>query len=202
MAARELVVMARWPAPGRCKSRLAAGIGRRRAALVQQRLIAHTLATARQTRRRLGCRVVLAVQGLGPRACERWGTELGCDAAVPQGGGGLGARLQRQVLRALGSGAERVVLIGSDLPGLESTDLEAAFTGLERHALVLGPAGDGGYWLIGLDRSRPALLAGIPWGSAGVLQRTLAVAAAHELSPHLLALRHDLDRAADLTPWR
>ncbi|EDY38807.1 conserved hypothetical protein [Cyanobium sp. PCC 7001] len=198
----ELVVMARWPAPGRCKSRLAAGIGAGRAAAIQGRLIQHTLATARLSRRRLGCRLVLAVQGLGPRACRRWGAELGCDVAVPQGGGGLGTRLQRQLQRALAAGAGRVVLIGSDLPTLESADLEAAFAGLGPSGLVLGPAGDGGYWLIGLDHSRPALLAGIPWGSGAVLECTLAVARRLELSPVLLAVRHDLDRAADLRPWR
>jgi rSAM/selenodomain-associated transferase 1 len=198
----ELVVMARWPAPGRCKSRLAAGIGAGRAAAVQARLIQHTLATARQSRRRLGCRVVLAVQGLGPQACRRWGAELGCDAAVPQGGGELGTRLQRQLLRALAAGAGRVVLIGSDLPTLDSADLESAFAGLGARGLVLGPAGDGGYWLIGLDRSRPSLLAGIPWGSGAVLERTLAAARGLELSPVLLAVHHDLDRAADLRPWR
>ncbi|SBO42595.1 TIGR04282 family arsenosugar biosynthesis glycosyltransferase [Cyanobium sp. NIES-981] len=198
----ELVVMARWPAPGRCKSRLAAGIGASRAAAVQRRLIEHTLATARQSRRRLGCRLVLAVQGLGPRACRCWGAELGCDAAVPQGRGGLGVRLQRQLLRALGEGAGRVVLIGSDLPTLASGDLEAAFEGIDAGGLVLGPAGDGGYWLIGLDRSRPALLAGIPWGSGQVLEHTLAAAAGLGLTPTLLPVHHDLDRAADLAPWR
>ncbi|MGL6133956.1 MAG: TIGR04282 family arsenosugar biosynthesis glycosyltransferase, partial [Prochlorococcaceae cyanobacterium] len=68
---RELVVMARWPAPGRCKSRLAAGIGRRRAAAVQEGLCLHTCAVARQARRRLAFDLVLAVQGLGPRARRR-----------------------------------------------------------------------------------------------------------------------------------
>jgi glycosyltransferase A (GT-A) superfamily protein (DUF2064 family) len=95
-----------------------------------------------------------------------------------------------------------VVLIGSDLPALESADLEAAFDALSGASLVLGPAADGGYWLIGLDRPRASLLAGMPWGSPAVLERTLEAARNLELSPRLLCERHDLDRAIDLAPWR
>lgn len=205
--ALQLVVMARWPAPGRCKSRLARGLGVARAAAIQGRLTAHTFAVARHTRLRLGCRLVLASQGLGARQRRRWAGVLGCDDAIDQGVGSLGVRLQRQVRRALAEGAQRVVLIGSDLPTLESADLEAAFEVLGRHppgapSLVLGPAGDGGYWLIGLTQALPALLVGIPWGTAEVLPRTLEVAADLGLEPRLLPLRHDLDRADDLRPWR
>lgn len=205
--ALQLVVMARWPAPGRCKSRLAKGLGIGRAAAIQGRLTTHTFAVARRTRSRVGCRLVLAAQGLGPRQRQRWAGCLGCDGSTDQGAGSLGVRLQRQVLRAVAEGAERVVLIGSDLPSLEAADLEAAFELLgqakpEAPSLVLGPAGDGGYWLIGLTHARAELLSGIPWGSGEVLGHTLAAAAALGIEPRLLPLRHDLDRAIDLRPWR
>jgi rSAM/selenodomain-associated transferase 1 len=199
---RELVVMARWPAPGRCKSRLAAGIGRRRAAAVQEGLCLHTCAVARQAQRRLAFDLVLAVQGLGPRARRRWGTALGCDRAVAQGGGSLGLRLQRQLLAARRRGARQVVLVGSDLPLLEAAELERAFRALDRAPLVLGPAADGGYWLIGLRGSWPALFSGIPWGSGGVLEHTSRTAARLGLEPEWLSCRHDLDRPADLASWR
>lgn len=194
--------MARWPAPGRCKSRLAAGIGRRRAAAVQARLGLHTCAVARQAQRRLAFELVLAVQGLGPRARRRWGAALGCDRTVGQGHGGLGLRLQRQLLAARRRGAEQVLLVGSDLPLLEAADLERAFQSLERSPLVLGPAADGGYWLIGLQGSWPALFSGIPWGSAEVLEHTQRAAARLGLQPGWLACRQDLDRPADLASWR
>lgn len=205
--ALQLVVLARWPAPGRCKSRLARGLGVGRAAAIQERLTAHTFAVARRTRSRVGCRLVLAAQGLGERQRRRWAGCLGCDGSTDQGAGSLGVRLQRQMLRALAEGAQRVVLIGSDLPTLEAADLEAAFEALGEGrpgtpSLVLGPAGDGGYWLIGLTHARAELLAGIPWGSAQVLTHTLAAAAALGIEPHLLPLRKDLDRADDLRPWR
>ncbi len=194
--------MARWPAPGRCKSRLAAGIGRRRAAAVQRGLCRHTCAVAAQARRHLGFELVLAVQGLAPRALGRWGAALGCDRAVPQGPGSLGLRLQRQVLQARRRGIQQLVLVGSDLPQLEAAELERAFRALDTGPLVLGPAADGGYWLIGLNGSWPELFSGIPWGGPGVLEHTSRAAARLGLEPQWLSCRHDLDRPADLAAWR
>jgi rSAM/selenodomain-associated transferase 1 len=208
---RQLVVLARWPAAGRCKSRLAAGLGRQGAAEIQRRLTQHTLATCREWRGRqggaggagAGRQLVLAVDGLAPRAARRWGEGLGADRCLLQGGGGLGSRLQRQLQRAWREGAGQVVLIGSDLPTLALGDLELAFAGLNSAPLVLGAAADGGYWLIGLSRPAAAeLFCGIPWGSDQVLAATLAAAARLGLAPLLLEVRSDLDRPADLLPWR
>ncbi len=180
-----------------------------RAALIQARLSAHVLQVARIAAAGHGQELVLAVSGLADRAARRWGRELGAERTVLQGQGSLGARLQRQVVRAQREGARRVILIGSDLPDLGSDDLIEAFQQLERRPLVLGPAGDGGYWLIGLgSRSAPwpTLFAGaeeaIGWGGCQVLAQTLAAAAALGLEPHLLATRSDLDRGVDLRRWR
>ena len=201
-AAAQLVVMARWPAPGRCKRRLAGSLGTQPAARIQASLSGHTLAVARQLGRARQLELVLAVSGLAGRAARRWGTHLGADRVVLQGGGGLGLRLQRQFQRAAREGCRRVVLIGSDLPLLEAADLEGAFAALEQRPAVLGPACDGGYWLIGLRRPAPALMAGIAWGSDQVLAQTLAAMARHGLEPALLAPKTDLDWASDLRPWR
>jgi rSAM/selenodomain-associated transferase 1 len=198
-------MLARWPAPGRCKSRLVPGVGRARAAAIQARLTQHGLAAAAEARRALtgsGLQVVLAASGLGPRAAARWGRLLGVDRVVAQGSGSLGLRLQRQLLRGCREGAAAVVLIGSDLPALAAEDLVEAFQVLEHRALVLGPAGDGGYWLIGRRRATPQLFTGIDWGSDRVLAQTLQLAGQAGLEAALLAERHDLDRPADLDPWR
>ncbi len=206
-------MLARWPAPGRCKSRLVPGVGRARAAAIQARLTQHGLAAAAQARRAMaaaagaggqggGLELVLAVSGLGPRAALRWGGLLGVDRVVAQGTGSLGLRLQRQLLRGCREGAAAVVLIGSDLPALAADDLLEAFRALKHNALVLGPAGDGGYWLIGRHRATPLLFTGIDWGSHRVLAQTLELARQAGLEAALLAERHDLDRPADLDPWR
>ena len=194
--------MARWPAPGRCKRRLAQELGAARAAQIQARLTVHTLAAARDARQGHGLELVLAVEGLGSLAASRWGQALGADRTVLQGQGALGLRMQRQFQRAAREGASKVVLIGSDLPELEASDLSAAFTSLGHCQGVLGPALDGGYWLIGLRRPEPELLAGIAWGGAQVLEQTLAAMARRGLEPELLTRRGDLDWARDLLPWR
>ena len=198
----QLIVMARWPAPGRCKRRLAQELGAARAAQIQARLTVHTLAAAREARQGHGLELVLAVEGLGSRAARRWGQAHGADRTVLQGRGALGLRMQRQFQRAAREGASQVVLIGSDLPQLEASDLSAAFTVLGQRRGVLGPALDGGYWLIGLRRPEPELLAGIDWGSALVLEQTVAAMARRGLEPELLSRRGDLDWARDLLPWR
>ncbi|MCP9942462.1 TIGR04282 family arsenosugar biosynthesis glycosyltransferase [Cyanobium sp. ATX 6E8] len=201
-AGSQLIVMARWPAPGRCKRRLAGSLGAAAAARIQSRLTSHTLAVARGGRRRLGFELVLAVDGLAGRAARRWGVALGADRVQLQGPGGLGLRMQRQVQRAFRAGARQVVVIGSDLPQLDGDDLVAAFAALESRAAVLGPAHDGGYWLLGLRQPQPALMAGIAWGTPRVLTQTLAAIDRLGLEPALLAPRGDLDWAMDLRPWR
>lgn len=203
--------MARWPVPGRCKRRLASGIGARPAALVQRRLTEHTLASCRAmvalTGGGLQPEIVVAADPLGPAAAHRWARQLGVQRGLSQGPGCLGVRMRRQLERAWREANHQAVLIGSDLPGLESGDLLDAFRALDHSRLVLGPAADGGYWLIGLSRQAPAslvtaLFSGMPWGSSLVLAKTVAAARLEGVEPSLLVQRNDLDRPADLCPWR
>ena len=182
-------------------------LGSRRAAAIQRALSGHGLAEARRAAAlRPGLALVLAVSGLGPKGSRRWAGGLGADWVGLQGEGRLGWRLQRQLGLARHHGAQRVVLIGSDLPELAAADLAAAFNALTRCDLVLGPAADGGYWLIGLAGNWPRLFAGGPraiaWGGDQVLAQTLAVADQLGLVVTLLPIRHDLDRPEDLRRWR
>ena len=216
---RRLVMLARWPAPGRCKRRLAAELGDRRAARVQDRLTHHAVAASRTACAGAAAELVLAASGIGASAARRWGLALGADQVVPQGTGSLGVRLRRQVVRARREGVRQLLLIGSDLPELAAADLIEAFGVLARGApLVLGPALDGGYWLIGLgwrgvgggcaaaSAGAPRLFAGaagpIPWGTSAVLRQTLAAADQEALLATLVATRADLDRPGDLAHWR
>ena len=212
IARGQLVVLARWPAPGRCKQRLAASCGSSRlAAAMQRRLSWHTLHTAAAAAQRCGAELLLSASGLGPRALRRWGHQLQHSLAVPlhwtlQRGGNLGCRMHRQLQQGFAQGFEQVVLIGSDLPDLHSADLEQAFALLEQHDLVLGPAADGGYWLIGItrqgfQRSGAALFSGIPWSSDQVLSLSLQRAAQRGLTLALLRQQSDLDGRSALEPW-
>jgi rSAM/selenodomain-associated transferase 1 len=212
IARGQLVVLARWPAPGRCKQRLAASCGSSRlAAAMQRRLSWHTLHTAAAAANRIHAELLLSASGLGPRALRRWGHQLQRSLAAPlrlalQRGGNLGCRMHRQLQQGFREGFEQLVLIGSDLPDLQSADLEQAFALLEQHDLVLGPAADGGYWLIGMTRqgflrSGAALFSGIPWSSDQVLSLSLARAAQRELTLALLRQQSDLDGRSALEPW-
>ena len=95
-----------------------------------------------------------------------------------------------------------MVVLGTDTPELTAADLEAAFAGLEDADVVLGPATDGGYWLIGLKRPFAELFTNIPWGGPGVLTATEAAGAAAGLRIRRLRWLSDIDTAADWEAWQ
>jgi rSAM/selenodomain-associated transferase 2 len=103
----------------------------------------------------------------------------------------------RYIREHLGSGDSRLVIVGSDVPGVDAELLSAAFGALEKHDLVIGPAHDGGYYLIGLRTDVPELFENIPWGTNDVFHRTLAAAKRRELSICTLPTLADVDRPED-----
>lgn len=119
-----------------------------------------------------------------------------------QSGGDLGARMHRSLAGALArTGA--AVLIGADCPALRSADIRAAFSALRAGAdVVLAPAEDGGYPLIGMRRASPALFEAMPWGSATVLDETRVRAAALGWSVAALRTVWDVDRPQDVARLR
>ena len=96
----------------------------------------------------------------------------------------------------------RVVIIGSDCPEVTTGDIRAAWRELRTHDVVLGPATDGGYWLIGLRQTRPELFAGIAWSSETVLAETLRRAKSAGLHIQLLRILADVDTAEDWEAYR
>ena len=116
-----------------------------------------------------------------------------------QRGADLGARMAAALRAALAADPEgRVVLIGADSPTLPPAVVDAAFEALEDHTLVLGPALDGGYYLVGVRGAVPPIFEGPQWGSAAVLAQTLDLAAAAGLRPALTEFWYDVDRPEDL----
>ena len=156
----QIVVMARWPSPGRCKRRLSRDLNHElglansseRATRIQRRLTQHTAAVVRSLAGTMEIEPVLAVSGLGPRAADRWGQQLGLRQVRMQGRGQLGTRLRRQLMHSHRHNRPCLV-IGTDLPELNPDDLRQAVERLKQHDLVLGPASDGGYWLLGIGAS-------------------------------------------------
>jgi uncharacterized protein len=119
---------------------------------------------------------------------------------IPQKGGDLGERMGRAVDELLGSHVRgAAIVVGSDVPSLNTQDVADAATALcSGSDVVLGPAEDGGYYLIGMTVRRPELFSEISWGSPAVLSQTLA--RTHELgiTPRMLRTTYDLDTIDDL----
>jgi uncharacterized protein len=116
--------------------------------------------------------------------------------------GDLGRRMQDAFQRAFDSGARRTVIIGSDSPHLPAERLSQAFAALEASELVLGPAEDGGFYLIGSRRLEARVFDGVEWGGADVLRRTSVNAARCGYSVSLLEPCYDLDRWEDVERLR
>jgi rSAM/selenodomain-associated transferase 1 len=119
-------------------------------------------------------------------------------ARVGQGGGDLGARMQRAASRVKRG---RVVIIGCDIPDARAADVLTAFRALRRAHAVFGPALDGGYWLVGLSPRRPARpFAAVRWSTAHALADTLANFRGRRLA--FLRTLRDVDTASDLRSLR
>lgn len=194
-----LLIFAKAPVPGQVKTRLAGPLGRRGAAELYKKLLRRTLVIARAAR-------------LCP--IELWGAPdtrhdffIACrrDNGVRlrrQCGGDLGRRMNHALNRNLAKG-HSAVLIGGDCASLGGAELREAFHQLATgSAAVLGPAADGGYVLIGLNRSAPALFRGIAWGTPTVLAATRRRLQKAGLTWTELPMGWDVDRPADVRRLR
>jgi len=118
----------------------------------------------------------------------------------PQQGKDLGERMAGAFSQAFADGRREAVLIGSDFPDLPGIVIDEAFSGLTHSEAVIGPATDGGYYLIGFrsDGYFPELFRAMPWGTPTVLRKTMDLFAAHECGVHVLPEWRDIDEYADL----
>jgi rSAM/selenodomain-associated transferase 2/rSAM/selenodomain-associated transferase 1 len=130
---------------------------------------------------------------------ESW---LGADLSYcPQGSGDLGVRMARAFSAAFSQGVDRMAIVGTDCPGITAETSRTALDLLEQFDLVIGPAHDGGYYLIGLRQTQPQLFSDIPWGTSRVLAKTLDIADKLNLRVVNLEPMHDVDRPEDLQVW-
>jgi len=168
--------------------------------LVYRYLVARTLAQARLW---IGNGSCLATIHFSGGEMSQVQAEFGHDFAYcDQIGPSLGERLKNATESAFNAGAKKVVVIGTDCPSLTSNDLKLAFEALEHHDVVVGPAVDGGYYLIGLGSHQPALFYGVDWSTFLVFQQTVQKAQTLNLSVHVLRKLSDVDYPEDLLPLR
>ncbi|MDA8422574.1 MAG: TIGR04282 family arsenosugar biosynthesis glycosyltransferase [Nitrospiraceae bacterium] len=121
---------------------------------------------------------------------------------LPQFGGDLGERMEQAFLRVFADGAAEAILIGSDIPGLADNLISDAFRSFATHDAVLGPAEDGGYYLVGFKKNTfvPGIFRDMPWSTGAVFRKTVESMHRASRSVHVLPLCADLDTKEDL--WK
>ena len=133
-----------------------------------------------------------------PQAADEIRAWLGDEELIPQEGGDLGRRMAAAFAEAFRQGASRVAIVGTDAPAVSRPLVAEALDGLDGHDVVVGPAHDGGYYLLALQRPQPALFEGIPWSTPAVLEETLARASERGLRVRQLAPAADVDTLEDV----
>jgi hypothetical protein len=195
-----LIIFTRYPEPGSTKTRLIPALGPEGAAGLHRRMAERAVGFAKELSRRMPVLIEIAFEGGLRRDMKNWlGPGLNF---CKQPGGGLGERMHESFARAFGEGRQKVVLAGTDCPGISADIFEKAFAALDGHDLVLGPAEDGGYYLVGMKRPTPEIFDDMPWGTGDVLDRTLDAARRLGLSAALVDKLADVDRPEDLGAWK
>lgn len=186
---RTLMIFAKAPEARRVKTRLIPAVGAEGAARLHAAFVRDVVARHRAADRRV------VVWRSGDLAHPLW-TGLGVDLAV-QPEGDLGDRLTAAFAAEMANGAA-VVVLGTDSPTLPPALVEQAFAALERHPVVIGPACDGGYYLIGMRGALAPVFDGVAWGTESVFAHTAEALNAAGIDYAVLDFWYDVDRPDDL----
>jgi len=195
-ASAQLVILLKAPRVGWVKTRLAAAIGHPGATAVYRRLAACVFRNLCEWPC-VELRHAPDDAGGELRDWQRPGWTL-----APQGDGDLGDRLARAFAEHFQAGARKVVILGADCPDVNLADVAAAVEALETADVVLGPALDGGYWLVGLREPQPDLFRDIAWSTGQVRVQTEIRAAQAGLSLARLRTLSDVDTEEDWRLWK
>jgi len=199
-----LIVFTRYPEPGTTKTRLIPLLGAESAADLQRKMTEHTLSRVKRLTTSHKLSIEIRYEGGDENLMQNW---LGPDFDYrSQGKGDLGLRMKHSFKDAFRSRATAAVLIGTDIPDITHITIQKAFDTLKQKDMVLGPAKDGGYYLIGLRRESlssaiPHIFNGIEWGTGNVLNETTRIARRLKLRYSLLEFLEDVDRPEDLPIW-
>ena len=202
---KKLIVFTRYPETGTTKTRLIPVLGAKGSADLHRKMTEHTLAQLKRLSTSNALTIEICYDGGNEHLMKNW---LGPDLDYqPQGIGHLGLRMKRAFEDAFRSGADAAVLIGTDIPDITDTLIQTAFDTLKQKNMVIGPAKDGGYYLIGLQSASLSsamdhLFSGITWGRRDVLRKTLDVAKRLGLSFSLVDELEDVDQPEDLSIWK
>jgi uncharacterized protein len=195
LSRKALILFAKYPRPGSVKTRLTPPFTPEEAAALYRCMLLDTIAATG----RLDAIDRYLFYVADPDAADYFRTAAGGMICLPQCDGDLGARMADAFRQLFGKGYREVAIIGSDAPDLPERFITGAFQRLEDGAdAVFGPTGDGGYYLLGMQKLQEGLFRNVPWSSDDVLRTSMSIAEAAGLTIDLLPLWHDLDTVEDL----
>jgi len=199
-ASAALVIFAKAPIPGQVKTRLCPALTEDEAATLHGSFVLDTLERTKAAVNKFKLPVdrFLACAPSSTHVFFRIMEARHGVTLLDQQGEDLGSRMRQAFDTLFARGYRQVHLVGTDVPSLPLTHYRDAVASLTRHDLVVGPAKDGGYYLIGMTRPYPDLFAGIPWSTDQVLSLTEQKAAATGLDTALLPVWSDVDTINDL----
>lgn len=190
-----IIVFVKAPVEGLVKTRLAGRLGARGAMLLYRALAEDLLAAVCA----MDCQVRVFYYPANHQDIVRgW---LRDDMPLyAQQGADLGERMHHALCCTAADGFERIILIGSDIPGIDEQIIKSGFAALEAGPAVLGPASDGGYYLVGFTSGSifPQVFAGIDWGSSNVFEQTMKRFGKNGQAPAVLPVLSDIDTSEDL----
>lgn len=186
MSASAVIVFVKEPEAGKVKTRLAADVGHEKALEVYERLLAHTDSQSAHQNR------FIFFSG-NPDGINHF---QGKDEWIAQSAGDLGERIAHAFSIVFSKGYSKVLIIGSDCPDLTTEIIDKALASLDENSACLGPAEDGGYYLLGLTKPMPELFTNMPWSTDEVAAITISRLDEQDLT--LLPTLRDIDTVADL----
>jgi len=189
---RALVLFARLPVLGQVKTRLTPRFTPEEALALHRALLIDSLDLVRRCAELAGARSFLYLSEEG-RLDAELAAPLGATVLRFQKGNDLGERLQHAFEDCLGDESREIVVVGSDSPHLPTAYVARAFEELGRAEIVLGPARDGGYYLLGASRLHPALLSNMPWGTSQLYRETVRRARKEGIPIASLPAWYDVD---------
>ena len=184
-----LIIFTRNPELGKVKTRLSATVGNEAALNIYKFLLQHTFSITKNLKVEKQVHYSVKV-----RDNDIWNETI--YNKKQQSGEDLGERMEYAIQKGFEDGFKNIILIGSDLYDISQLDLETAFNALKNHNFVIGPAEDGGYYLIGMNTMNSALFKNKKWGSDTVLKETLNNL--KNETYQLLPLRNDIDVFEDI----
>lgn len=188
-----LLIFTRNPELGKCKTRLAAKVGNEAALDIYKFLLNHTVEITKD----------LNVQKCVYYSEEIWQEDIWDNTIYDkkvQIGTDLGERMANAFTQGFAAGFERIIVIGSDMYDLDPSDLQASFTALEKDDYVIGPAADGGYYLLGMKKYKQELFSNKQWGKDTVLEATMNDLSDEKVA--VLAEKNDVDHYEDIKDIR